>query len=249
MAGIRNCKGGRVAGVETINPTCDCVGIESISQSSDLTRIYINLTNGTTDTFTLPAGAQGPVGPAGPTGAEGTSLIYSDPADHATITALAFETLSSFSTDHTNASKNLVNVGDTIRVYAIYKLTAYPTATGIATQLVINGTGLANLVLSIFPTANASDGLIETFTDIILSDNTIGAMMLRVSNYVKIWNGDPGFTGYQSYQVEFKRELGDIGGATVDFSANNYTISAQASSIVAGDIELQIYQAEKLTSI
>lgn len=245
MSGLRNCNGGKVAKVTTIEPDCDCVGIASITQSADLTKMYVTLTNGTTQTFTLPTGAQGTAG------ANGTSLIYSDGDDHSTTTTGSFESLSAFSTDKTNVAKNLVNVGDTINLYAIYKLESSPTQVGINTALIINGAGLSNITLGGLTagTVNVSNRCIVINTKLILTDNTANAMTLRVLVNTQILNESVIAYTYGNGGAIIQTHTQDIGGVGVDFSANNYMISACANSLSVGDIILQTFQAEKLTAI
>lgn len=187
------------------------------------------------------------IGGTGATGASGTSLIKSDPVDHLTTTNGSFEVLSSFSTDHTDATKNLVAVGDTIKLYSLFTPTTTPTATGILVKLNLNGTGISNVAINAMTITNASDSQVELITDVILKDATAGAMYIRVNSEIRIYDG----VGYFSMRTSFpmKVPISDIGGATVDFSANNYTFSAQAQSIATGDIECQIFQAEKLKKI
>jgi len=200
-----------------------------------------------------PQGAQGPTGQTGAAGENGGGLIFSGPlvagviASVPTTTNGSYETLSSFSTDHTNDAKNLVNVGDTIKLSAIYKLTDSPTEVFIFEQLLINGTGLSNISLVETSTGNASDTQIEFNTEIVLKDDSAGAMYLRVTSTVIAYQLGSGT--YDSVGRVLRKQVTDIGGATVDFSANDYTISAQAKSVATGDISLQIYQAEKLTAI
>jgi len=217
---------------------------------------YIRTTNGFlyektgATTWTYVMTLVGATGATGATGASGTSLIYSGPvvsgviASVPTTTNGSYETLSSFSTDHTNDAKNLVNVGDTIKLSAIYKLTDSPTEVFIFEQLLINGTGLSNISLVETSTGNASDTQIEFNTEIVLKDDSAGAMYLRVTSTVIAYQLGSGT--YDSVGRVLRKQVTDIGGATVDFSANDYTISAQARSVATGDISLQIYQAEKL---
>ena len=72
------CKPGFVAGQQQSCPDQDAVGIQSISQSADKTKLYITLTDGTTQTFTLPVGATGSQGIPGINGAAGFGILYND---------------------------------------------------------------------------------------------------------------------------------------------------------------------------
>lgn len=211
---------------------------------------YINTANGfvykktgaTTWTYELTIIG---VGATGATGASGSSLIYSNGDDKLTTTNGAFETIRSFTTDHTEASKNLVNVGDTIRIYGLYYVVANPMTPTIPVQFIINGTGLSNLGLSSLTTiSNSNTSLAEICCDIILTDNTAGAMYIRVNTIFTTWGA--GSFNFNSLIFTTKLTPIDLGGATVDFSANDYTISAQAQSVTTGDIGMSIYQAEKL---
>src|ERR1700740_2435814 len=110
--------------VALTNPTCPdegAVGVANIEQSGN--DLYVILTNGKSlGPFVLPQGEQGPKGDqgaTGPAGADGTSLIWSDGADYSTATTGSLTPLKTYSTDKTNAAKNLVNVGDTIVVTSV----------------------------------------------------------------------------------------------------------------------------------
>ena len=221
---------------------------------------YINTTNGFlykktglsawTYLFTM-IGATGATGATGAAGASGTSLIHSDPVNHLTTTNGSYQTLSSFSTDKTNDAKNLVNVGDTIRQRAVFTFTSNPTATGIGVQLLVNGTGIVNVPLNGWSSISADECQVVAESNIVLVDDTAGAMIIRVDLTTTIYKyvGVVGSATITQQLDQFKIVLSNVGGATVDFSANDYTFSAQANSVANGDVYLQLYQAEKLTAI
>jgi len=177
---------------------------------------------------------------AGTPGASGTSLIHSDPEEHLT-TVTTPQTLSTFSTDHTNDAKNLVNVGDTIELYSCYRTTDAPNAVNIFVTTIMNGVGVVNQTLNITNTDTAEDLQIELFTKIILADNTSGAMVVKYKSEVIVTN----IGGLASRQI--RSDIGTLTGA--DFAVNDYSFAARAQSQAEGDISLQIYQAKKLTSI
>lgn len=245
------CKPGTIANQQQSCPDQDAVGIQSITQSADKTKLYITLTDGTTQTFTLPVGQgqQGIPGTNGQNGANGSNLIWSDPADHPTTTQGAYETLSSFSTNKLNAGQNLVNVGDQINLFAWLTATKdTPIAPTISAQIIINGTGLSNIVIDSGQLPQASNQILQLFCKLILTENTVGAMKCRI-----IWGyafgvetifGLNSFTGNGAGIIGAKSTI--IGGATVDFSANDYTISLQAQSVTIGDVKSQYFSAEKL---
>jgi len=88
--GKNTCKPGVVANQLQSCPDISATGIQSITQSANGLYLYITLTNGTTQAFTLtpgPAGANGATGATGATGANGatgaagangTSVLYND---------------------------------------------------------------------------------------------------------------------------------------------------------------------------
>jgi hypothetical protein len=189
-------------------------------------------------------------GPAGPAGTDGSSLIFSGPvvsgdiASVLTTVAGSYQTLSSFSTDHTDAGKTLLEVGDIIRLHAVYKMTANPNLGGINVQLLINGTGLANVTLATTGVFNPSNAQIEVFCDIALKAATAGANTLRIDSKMKIWN--LAGAGLLTWFGERAQEITDIGGATVNFATLDYVISAQGFSDTIGDLSLEKFTAEKL---
>lgn len=263
-----NCLGGQVSLLNVQNTDCSCVSISSITWNAAGTQFTITLSNGQSLTSPVLTGATG----GAPTvtfrvlgtvlqynvnGGSWTSiydfanvqsaLIQSDTDNHITTTNGSFETLSSFATDHTNAAKNLVNVGDTIKLYALFSPISSPTATGILTRLNLNGVGITNVALNAMTVVNAADAQIELITTVTLKDNTSGAMYIRVNSQISVYDG----SGFLAMRTSFpmKIAIADIGGATVDFAVNNYTFSAQAQSVATGDIQLQLFTAEKLSKI
>lgn len=263
-----NCNGGLVATLNVNNTDCACISIASITWNPAGTQFTITLSNGQSITSPVLTGATG----AAPTisfRVSGTtlqysinsgtswvsiydlsaltakSLIHSDPDNHLTTTNGSFEVLSTFSTDHTNSAKNLVAVGDTIKLYSLFSMINSPTATGILTKLNLNGVGISNIPINAMSVINAADAQIELFTDITLKDATAGANIIRINSMIKVWDG----SGFFTINRQAKLAIADVGGATVDFSANDYAFSAQAQSIATGDIELQLYTAEKLGKI
>ena len=239
------CLPGFVANQQQSCPDTDAVGILSITQSADKTKLYISLTDGTTQTFTLPVGV-GPIGPAGAQGASGSSLIWSDPADRITGVTGSFQTVSSFSTDHTSQVDNLVNVGDCIRLYAVLQAGAAPNVGDSFMELIINGTGLSNVALNSASFTTPSSGAAEMFTDIILADKTAGANVLRIVTKVKQYDLHAGV-----YVTQIANDnllpINNIGGATVDFAATNYLISLRISNATNGQVVSKYFSAEKLT--
>jgi len=163
-------------------------------------------------------------GPPGAAGQNGTSFIYSGPIvagkveSVPTTTNGSYETLSSFSTQHANDAKNLVFVGDSIKVSALFKLTDNPTVTGIFVKLAMAGVGLSS-DLAITTVASAGDSQIEFETEIILKEDTPGAMKLRVVSTITAYQGDVYNLGggYDPVVRTIKKQVTDIGGATVDF--------------------------------
>jgi len=189
------------------------------------------------------------IGPAGQNGINGVALVFSDPDTHLTTTT-AWETLSSCSTDKTTDGKTLKVKGEILRIYARLEAVNNPSATGISGRLIINGSGLVNAVIGGISIGfvNVSNGIIEMFADLILKDTTPNAMQIRnllrggVGNDVAIAYN---YTGSGTFIESAK--LQDIGGAGVDFSANNYTIAVQGFSKASGDLRLVAFNVTKLS--
>lgn len=209
-------------------------------------------TGATTWTFT--ENILGGQGIPGVNGSNGEALIYNDAVNRLSTTT-GFATLSSFNTVPSNSLETLVNVGDELELYAIFKAVNYPCNPTIDAQLVINGTGLSNTVIN--KTFNqigaANNGVIEMFTKLTLVSNTAGDMFIRVISSYKVWQvlaesgGNPTWYTLGGSGEEVELPVVNIGGASVDFAANAYNISAQANSQSIGDCELQNFRIKKLT--
>ena len=138
-------------------------------------------------------------------------------------------------------------MGDEIRLYALYQaVSANPTADMMFVQVLINGVGLTNEVVAIGASASQSDFAIEVYGKLILTDNTAGAMRLRCIIEYKTYQ--KAFGTLLSQSTPTAVQIRDFGGATCDFSANNYLFSAQAKSVNAGDTELSDFSGEKLAT-
>ncbi len=239
MATKRGCTGGNVAGVNQIEVDCDCVGIESIDQSSDLTRIYINLTNGTTDTFTLPAGATGPEGPAGPagtSGTNGTSVIANQFPDLSTL-GTAFESLiydaaGTARTPFVLPANTLATDQSEISITATFTTSdANPDPTQLV-RVLFNGNA-TNTPLNIGFYGKNIYKIIISVRLVRLSNTTA-----KYEQRVYFCTGSLGGDSVNNTYVQTIQPL-----AGLNFTTDAYEIDAQGNSDVAGDITCAAFEA------
>lgn len=265
MTSFKNgCPPGFVALQQQACPDISAVGIKNIYQSlSDPSAFYIVLTNGTSYPINIPAGAKGATGAtgatgqAGATGLSGTSLIHSGPVVGGIIQDVSTSSSSatvvdSFTTDKTNSAHNLVNIGDTIRLKAKLTLAANPiqNLTLITASIIVNGTGLSNVVVEgVFEGSQSGAASIDLTADVILSNNASGAMTCRVIGGSALSQAvTSGANPLLFNQPAIGSSvINSIGGATVDFSTNNYTFSVSVIDESSTAVILKSFMAEKLS--
>lgn len=245
------CGVGMTAEQEQICPDLSAVGIQSITQSQDGTKMYVTLTNGATLTFTLPAGAQGAkgntgntgaAGAAGAAGANGSAVVGDVLTDSPTTLLSTYETLGSFATDPTNSAKNFVKQGDNIAGIARFEEDQTDlnnqTDTNSTTDLRITYTDLSNVVHTdgLFYVNVAFTGGYAVF-EYKFSINASSANSLRINTEMNQY-GVTGGTGFPAKGGWLARVL-DY--ANVDFT-KPITISAGANSQTSiGDTVLRIF--------
>ena len=174
------CLPGFVANQQQSCPDTDAVGILSITQSADKTKLYISLTDGTTQTFTLPVGI-GPIGPQGNPGVNGTPTIYNDFTGASTPNIGVTDTLNTF----VLPANTLKNVGDNIQLfYAFSQVGDAPgLVNALACGLQLNGQTLFPIANGFFTAAN--DNRIVLALNITLTSATtanVGGTAMHYTN-------------------------------------------------------------------
>lgn len=244
------CTDGLVTTLETKSGgDCNCVGIKKVVQNADGS-ITITFTNGKTFTYI----GKGNPGPKGDPGAAGIILLHNDIGDYPTTVDNAYETLSEYTTDHTNDQKTLKSKGDMFRLYArLEAKTDPPVPIASSGRFIINGPGAVNLLIGgmAFGFNNASNNVIEMHADVILKDNTAAAMYIKNFVHARIGNHFMnGFLPEYNYSVPgafiVSAKTQTLGGAAVDFQTDDYTISVEGYSKAKGDIILTDFRIEKI---
>lgn len=216
-----NCgTGGTVAGLTGQTPDCgDCRGISRITQSADKLSMTIYYTDGTSQVFSIPT-LKGDTGATGATGTTGTGYVWNDETDSLNTTVGSFETVKSASTNHLVANENLVNVGDCLSIYVLFERNLPHDPASIilesAVQLLMGAT-------PIIASPAISTGCVRIVfeTNISLTDNTAGAMGVRVLSRAYFYQAATSTTyslmtnGIREYNVQ---DLVGLNFATTDYT-------------------------------
>ena len=174
----------------------------------------------------------------GPAGTSGTSLVWSNATDASTATTGSFVPLRTGSTDHTNAAKNLVNVGDYLLIEAFIQSAS--SATNSLVQLLFGTTSLIDFTGVGFPFSSGGGGneAAKYVIKVTLTDNTAGAMKVRIESELTSFGQIPNFKATADYT-----QIQDFSG--LDFATTDYTFTLQAECGAANDTVAKVWSCAK----
>jgi len=159
-------------------------------------------------------------GTNGANGSDGTTLLLNDNTNSVTVTN-DWEGWSAKTCvlDHTDDSKNLVSVGDQIKIYARFKCDTPNVTTPQQTRLTLNGTVQ---ILGLFTPSFYNKNVIEIFSVISKLSNTTASVISR-------WQFGDDTSGLSSisfgnFQMTRKGTI-----ALLDTTSNDNVITAQAN--------------------
>lgn len=257
-----NCLGGQTSTLNVENTDCSCVSIASITWNAAGTQFTITLNNGQSITSPVLTGATGPAPTisfrvSGTTlqysinggtswvsiydlsALTGSGLIWSDATNGSTAVTGAYTTIKTGTTDYTNASKNLVAVGDAIKVCATILSTSLTSNSGI--RILFNATEIGATGIGF---ALNSTQMVTYESTMTLTDATAGAQTVRVETLVCFY-AEWG-SGFRQVVLPIVRTQ-DLAG--LNFNAANQNFYLQVNQTVASDTVAKEWRGEKYKKI
>lgn len=194
--------------------------------------------------ITGPSGSTGSEGPSGSAGANGTGLVWSDATNHSTGTTGTFTQLALGINDSTNPGKNFVNVGDTMKIFAVFEQANPNAIQASQTRILFSGGSITDNAGGIEATFGNAFGRFEYEVLMVLTNSATGNNAVRVFTTIKKYAPT---TGDFAWQGSFERRIVDLNG--FNFATTDYGFVAQSKNVIANDTILKEWRCEILKAL